>query len=469
MRASFSSRRWIAAGVLAGAMNLVPLAASGAPASGADIQNIEKQIRELQEEVKRLKRSNSGVEDLIDDKIRQAKPVAGYKPGGFFIQNQKGDYSVRIGGYTQLDGRFFFQEHPDTSDQFLFRRVRPTLEGSLGEYVDFKIMPDFAGSAFTLFDAYVDLKPFKDWAKVRVGKWKPPVGLERLQSATAISLAERAAPTNLVPTRSTGAAIWGNPWQSTIAYEVGAFDFSPDLGNVNLNLDNTFMFAGRIFALPFATADWTPVKNLGAGISGSYGFEEATQASPDLPTYRSFGQASIFRYVTGEDLATTAIQDGNSSRFSPQAYWYWGPFGSMFEYVQSRTPVALGDVADTLDNNAWQATASWVLTGEDAGFRGVTPAKPFDPWNGGGWGAFEVVARVDSLDIDKDAFKLKFASANNSVQRANGVGGGINWYWNRNIKVMLDYYHTDFLKGQRGGTGNRPAEDVVIGRVQLQL
>jgi phosphate-selective porin OprO/OprP len=85
-----------------------------------------------------------------------AKPVAGYKPGGFFIQNQKGDYSVRIGGYTQLDGRFFFQEHPGTTDQFLFRRVRPTLEGSLGEYVDFKIMPDFAGSSFTLFDAYVD-------------------------------------------------------------------------------------------------------------------------------------------------------------------------------------------------------------------------------------------------------------------------------------------------------------------------
>jgi phosphate-selective porin OprO/OprP len=141
----------------------------------------------------------------------------------------------------------------------------------------------------------------------------------------------------------------------------------------------------------------------------------------------------------------------------------------MFEYVQSRTAVALGDVSDTIDNRAWQVAASWVLTGEDAGFRGVTPTKPFDPWGNGGWGAFELVARTDSLDIDNDAFDLGFASANSSVKRATGVGGGLNWYWNRNIKIMLDYYHTDFLKGQRGGTGNRPAEDVVIGRVQLQL
>ncbi|HZR80320.1 MAG TPA: porin [Candidatus Binatia bacterium] len=469
MRVS-SSWRWITAGLLAALIDLIPLTVLGAPPppSSADIQSIEQQIQELQEEVRRLKRANANVEEVIDDKIRQQKPVVGYKPGGFFIQNQKGDYVLRIGGYTQLDGRFFLKDHPGTSDTFLFRRVRPILEGSLGEHVDFKIMPDFAGATFTLYDAYVDLKPFGDWAKLRVGKWKPPVGLERLQSATAINFAERAAPTNLVPNRSTGAAVWGTPWKGTLLYEVGAFDFSPDLGNVNINLDNTFMFAGRVFAQPFVTTDVAPLQGLGVGIAGSYGFEEATQTSPDLPTYRSFGQAAIFRFVTGDDLATTAIQDGNSSRFTPQAYWYWGPFGSLFEYVQSRTPVTLGDTSDTLDNHAWEVTASWVLTGEDASFRGVTPANPFDPWNGR-WGAFEVVVRYDSLDIDKDAFKLGLASASNSVQRATGFGGGLNWYWNRNIKIMLDYYHTGFLKGQRGGTGNRPAEDAVIGRVQLAL
>lgn len=330
-------------------------------------------------------------------------------------------------------------------------------------------MPDFAaGNGVTLFDAYVDLKPLGEWVKLRGGKYKPPIGLERLQSATAIALVERAAPTNLVPNRDVGFELWGTPWRGTLGYEIGAFNFSPDLGSVNGNLGNDFMFAGRLFALPFVTTDWTPVKNLGVGIAGSYGFEEATQSSPDLPTYKSFGQASIFKYVAGDTLENTAIQNGNSSRWTPQAYWYWGPFGSMFDYVQSRTPVTLGNVSDTIANSAWQVAGSWALTGEDAGWRGVTPADPFSPRDGK-WGAFEVVARYDSLDIDNDAFKFKFVSANNSVQRATGVGGGLNWYWNRNIKLVLDYYHTDFLKGQKGGTGNRPAEDVVIARVQLVL
>lgn len=470
MRVSLFSRRWIAAGVLAGLISLVPLSALGAPPTSTDdVEDVKKQIQDLQEKVRRLERANSGMEDLVDDKIRQSKPVAGYKPGGFFIQNQKGDYVVRIGGYTQFDGRFFFHDHPGSTDQFLFRRVRPILEGSLGPYVDFKLMPDFAaGNGVTLFDAYVDLKPFGEWAKIRAGKFKPPVGLERLQSATAIDLVERGAPTNLVPNRDLGIEVWGAPWQGTIGYELGAFDFVPDLGNQNGNLGNDFTFAGRLFSLPFVTTDIDPLKGLGVGIAGSFGYEQGTQASPDLPQYKSFGQATIFRYVTGDDLTTTAIQNGNQSRWTPQAYYYFGPFSSLFEYVSSRTPVTLGDVSNTLNNTAWQIEAGWVLTGEDAGWRGVVPAHPFSPPDGQ-WGAFEVVARYDELNIDSDAFKLKFASPNNSVSQATGFGGGLNWYWNRNVKLMLDYYHTEFEKGQKGGTGNRPAEDVVIGRIQLQL
>jgi hypothetical protein len=50
-----------------------------------------------------------------------------------------------------------------------------------------------------------------------------------------------------------------------------------------------------------------------------------------------------------------------------------------------------------------------------------------------------------------------------------GFGGGINWYWNENIKVVLDYYHTHFDGGKSGGTGNRQTEDVLITRLQLNL
>jgi phosphate-selective porin OprO and OprP len=446
-------------------------------AENAARQSLQEQIDQLKREVERLERANAAVEPMVDEKLNKQYVTAGFNfKDGFFIQDPSKTYRMKLRGYTQLDGRFFIGDPANrNNDQFLFRRVRPVLEGSLTKFVDFKIMPDFAGSSFTLFDAYVDLKPFdyyKDWAKLRVGKYKSPVGLERLQSATAIELVERSAPTNLVPTRDIGVELWGTPWAGTLLYELGVFDGAADLQNVSGNAGDDFTFAGRVFAQPFVTwptdSSLSPLRGLGFGVAGSWGDMQGSVSSPDLPAYRSFGQATIFQYVNGGEAEDTAFTSGTLSRINPQAYYYWGPFGSMFEYVQSTTPVQLGTTRGEVRNDAWMIQASWVLTGEDAGYRGVTPFNEFNPFVGK-WGAFEVVARYDELDIDQNAFDLGFADIERSVRSTQGFGGGINWYWNPNIKVVLDYYHTHFEGGASGGTGNRPTEDVIITRLQLNL
>jgi phosphate-selective porin OprO/OprP len=204
-------------------------------------------------------------------------------------------------------------------------------------------------------------------------------------------------------------------------------------------------------------------------MGGSYGEMSGNRSNPDLPSYRSFGQNTIFSYVTGDDLATTAVSRGYLTRLNPQAYWYWGPFGLFAEYVESTTPVQLADVRADVNNSAWQVTGSWVITGEDSGYKGVIPLNFFNPWDGK-WGAFELVARADKLDIDDDAFEFGFANPQRSVRKATGFGGGINWYWNPNVKIVLDYYHTYFEGGGPSNkTGNRPTEDVIITRLQLNL
>ena len=479
MRISVTRVALLAGLSTAAAVALSPAVATGAPsAQAADVDRIEKQIQDLQEEVRRLTRSDASTEELIDDKIRQAKPVAGYKPGGFFIQNQKGDYVLRIGGYFQLDGRFFPGDPQSLNpDQFLIRRARPIMEGSLGSYLDFKFMPDFAGTV-RIFDAYADVKPFadakpySDWLKIRTGKFKTPLGLERLQSATVLPLVERGAPTNLVPTRGLGAELFGSYLGGVFGYELGAFDQAPDLSNVDGQLFDDFNFIGRVFSQPFVTTDVWWLQNLSLAMAGSYGMEQGSFSTTNLPTYRSFGQSAIFSYVVGPDRATTAIADGIASRWNPQASWYVGPFGVEAEYVSSRTPVTLDDVSETLDNRAWVVTASWALTGESESWRGVGPLQAFEPWTNrwtGHWGAVELVARVDALKIDPNAFEKKFVDPNKSIRKDFGFGGGLNWIWSRNVKLALDYYHTDFQGGQKGGTYNRPTEDAVIGRVQFAL
>jgi phosphate-selective porin OprO/OprP len=75
--------------------------------------------------------------------------------------------------------------------------VRPIIEGTFGGIYDFKFMPDFAQGKTVIQDAYVTGR-FAPGFQVTGGKFKAPIGLERLQSANDIRFVERAHPTQLV-------------------------------------------------------------------------------------------------------------------------------------------------------------------------------------------------------------------------------------------------------------------------------
>ena len=66
-------------------------------------------------------------------------------------------------------------------DTFLIRRLRPQLAGTVFGLADFLFVPDFAGSQAVVFDAYADVHP-TPFLRLRAGKFKSPLGLERLQS-----------------------------------------------------------------------------------------------------------------------------------------------------------------------------------------------------------------------------------------------------------------------------------------------
>ena len=119
---------------------------------------------------------------------------------------------------------------------------------------------------------------------------------------------------------------------------------------------------------------------------------------------------------------------------------------------------------DRLTHHGWTVAASWLLTGEDASFRSVTPKKNFDP-HANGWGALQFVARYSVLDVDNDAFPT-FADPAESATRANAWGFGLNWYLNRNVRASLNFIQTDF-KGGTSGAVTRQNENVFLTRMQL--
>ena len=388
-------------------------------------------------------------------------PVVAVGDKGLSVKTPKGDFEIKLRGLVQADHRAFLgDDSPAFNDGFLFRRIRPTIEGSFGPLIGFRLTPEFAGDSATIVDAYVDVK-FDPRYTLRAGKLKGPVGLERLQSGGAIALVERGFPTELAPNRDLGVQLQGELAGGEVTYAAGFFNGAPDGRDApTTDPDGELEFAARVFFEPWKN-NANALSGLGFGLAGSVGDKQGT-GNNFLPRYRTPGQNVFFNY-RGSVLA-----DGRHARISPQAWYYRNAFGLQAEAIRSQQDVLLAGNPATrteLSHDAWQLTGSWVITGEDASYRGV--AKPNKPFAAGaeGWGAFELVARYGELDVDDDAFGL-YADPTLAASRARAWGLGLNWYLNSNLKLVLNHTRATFDGGAPGGR-DREDESTVFSRLQL--
>ena len=120
-----------------------------------------------------------------------------------------------------------------------------------------------------------------------------------------------------------------------------------------------------------------------------------------------------------------------------------------------------------LTGKAWETTATLTLTGEAAAYAGLKAKAAFDPAKGQ-WGAFEAVARVNGLEIGREAVTSGLVDPTKSVRTAFAWGIGLNWYLNRNVKQMVDYERTSFTGGGAAGA-DRPAENAIFLRSQVSF
>ncbi|HEX6398738.1 MAG TPA: porin, partial [Steroidobacteraceae bacterium] len=103
---------------------------------------------------------------------------------------------------------------------------------------------------------------------------------------------------------------------------------------------------------------------------------------------------------------------------------------------------------------------------------GFTPQSTFQPGpskNGsGGTGAWELVARIQALDVDDDAFvggANSFANPLAAISKETSYGIGVNWYpWNT-VKLSLNYDVTRFDGG--AATGDRADEQAIFSRFAI--
>src|SRR5256885_17111172 len=103
------------------------------------------------------------------------------------------------GDVSAFEGRFGQQA---LKDRFRLRRARINLTGDFAEQFDFKVEGDFENSdglnsgrtAFEATDIFINWHQFP-WAQVKMGRWKPPFGLEQTTPAPTLLPIDRPLPT----------------------------------------------------------------------------------------------------------------------------------------------------------------------------------------------------------------------------------------------------------------------------------
>ena len=472
---------WISAitGTLA---TLTPLVVAAQTADGAATTTIEQQVADQDQRIKILERKLELASETAAAAAASSSVVkAG--PGGFSLQSADGKNVIKLRGTLNVDGRYFVDGiTPTTADAFLLRKIRPYIEGTLNGIYDFRLQPELGSGKSVILDAYVAAR-FKPWFVVTAGKFKNPIGLERLQTDAYNKFVELGFPSSLVPNRDIGVQLSGTALNGVINYALAYTDGVID-GNgtensptADTDTDGKHESAAREFVLPFANTNNFYLRGLGIGLAGSLGSKAGAATltsvgtvngvtttvvtaatSSWLPTYRTSAQQSFFSY-RGDTASTTAVNeatfaDGIHSRIAPQAYYYYGSLGIIGEYVATKQAVtrhvnATTDCSASLKNSAWQAAVSYFLTGEEAQYNNVTPLSNFTMGKPD-TGAWEIAVRYQQLSVDDAAFAAganSFSDPTKSPSAAKGYSVALNWYLNQNVRWILEYDQTKFTGG----------------------
>jgi len=383
-------------------------------------------------------------------------PAAAFRRDGLWFSPHDGATHLQIHGYAQADDRMFSNTIlGEGLDTFLFRRIRPLFEGTLFNAVDFRFMPDFGQNTPQIQEAFLELKSLK-FAKLRVGKFKEPIGLEVLRSDRDLTFAERSLGSDLVPLRYIGAQLSGSVLSDSVSYAAGYFNGSSDGSNgAFTQWSHGNEAAARAFFRPFAATRLNALRQFGIGLAGSAGHQHGAIAG-----LKTMGQSTFFKY------SSSTMADGEHNRLTPQAYYYAGPFGVMSEYVISSQDVLNKSVTWRVRNEAWQLAGSIMLTGEKNAYGGVRPRNATEHALGfRRFGALELALRYSQLRIDGDAFP-RFANPTTAAQSAKEQAIGVNWYLNRYVKLETDYEHTSFRMATSSALPLH-SENVLMNRIQL--
>ncbi|MCK4680557.1 hypothetical protein KAT82_05495 [bacterium] len=313
------------------------------------------------------------------------------------------------------------------------RRARVFLKGSVYENLKFKVVYDFAaGDELGLNDAYLDLAGVPGIGNVRVGQFLEPLCFNELTSSKYISFIERASLTAFAPSRNVGVMVHDKGADGKLNYQVGFFLDTGKMANKRGNDD--YSVAARLAYLVAGEEKSEKVIHIGGAFN--YFVPVAGVRFRQRPEV----------YVSKRLVDTGTIMNAETVlKYGGEIAGVFGSFYLAGEYIatgitKSDEDVPVGPFDDVwLDDDGsfsgFYAEAGYFLTGEHRIYKGglwdrTVPSSNF--LEDGGLGAWEIVARYSSLDLN-DADAEVFGG------KMDNVTMGLNWYLHSNARLMFNY------------------------------
>ncbi len=248
---------------------------------------------------------------------------AGYKPGGFFIKSEDGNYSIKIGGQAQFRFDYDINDGDENDIGFEIKRFRLKLGGNLFNK-NFTYKAQIAWEKFDdelLYDALINYKVLGNNFEVRLGQQKVPWIRQQIISSSAQMFVDRSLASGefLVQrphgsiddfklkgnVRDIGIVLHGAPFDKKLEYSAAIFNGE---GPNNVNTNGNFLYNFRLV--------YNVLGNAGYGLESDYDQSE----SPSLFL------GATFNYNTQNITENNIIQLGGEAGLKYRGFSTTGEF-----------------------------------------------------------------------------------------------------------------------------------------------
>jgi phosphate-selective porin OprO/OprP len=428
----------------------------------------------------------------------EEKEAAHVKLGerGLEIESNDGNFKAKIGGRIQVDSQVNFNDNgppgTDLDNGVGFRRLRLYTEGVMFKDYEYRFEYDWArngGGVNGITDAYLKYIRFKPFA-ITIGQMSEGKSMESVMSNNYLTFVERSLPNNAfieagpnskyqmgimaetfdkafempwtlrggLTTESVGAPAPGNSSNNTAA------------GNTNRNAfsgNTSYQLVGRGTLAPIYNKDdgtllhtgvwgsWRSVNNNynPDGTLRNGGWQYLSQ--PDSPIDRT-NWVNTGNLTKGNRGAPGSFEAKEVAMFGAELAGAYGPVHLESEYMQAQISGHNYSSSDIL--TGWYVQGGWFLTGENRPYddkkgtrNRLIPKSNF--LFGDGWGAWEVAARYDTVDL---------STKHINGGSINAFTLGVNWYLTPRVRLLTDWVHvlntSTAVAGKctYTGTGNDP-------------